>query len=86
MREHAAEVQLCYEGRLREVKGEFRGNVAFKVEIVLGVVKSVKVVEDTLRDPPVTDCIAARIKDWKFRVAIDEVEVTFPFEFRPRAP
>ncbi|MBL8954362.1 MAG: AgmX/PglI C-terminal domain-containing protein [Myxococcaceae bacterium] len=84
MREHAAEVQLCYEGRLREVKGDFRGNVAFKVEIVLGVVKSVKVVEDTLRDQATTDCIAGRIRDWQFRVALDEVEVTFPFVFKER--
>ncbi len=84
MREHAAEVQLCYEARLREVKGDFRGNVAFRVEIAQGAVKAVKIAEDTLHDPPVTDCISARIAEWKFRVANDEVEVTFPFVFKER--
>jgi len=82
MREHAAEVQLCYEARLREVKGDFRGQVAFRVEIAQGAVKSVKAVEDTLHDAPVTDCISARIAEWKFRVANEEVEVTFPFVFK----
>jgi hypothetical protein len=84
MKEHTPEVQLCYESRLHEVKGEFHGTLALTVEIENGDAKSVKISEDTLRDPPVADCVAARVAAWKFRPSTEAVEVTFPFVFKER--
>jgi hypothetical protein len=82
LREHQAEVQLCYESRLHEVKGDFRGTVSLTIEIEAGHVTKTKVNEDTLHDPPVTDCVTARVQSWQFRPSSEGLEVTFPFVFK----
>ncbi|MBK7863368.1 MAG: AgmX/PglI C-terminal domain-containing protein [Archangiaceae bacterium] len=82
LKEHQAEVQLCYEARLREVKGDFRGKIGVSVSIENGEAKNVSVVEDTLRDPPVSECLVARLQAWRFRPSEEAVEVVFPFVFK----
>jgi hypothetical protein len=84
LKEHQPEVQLCYESRLHEIKGDFHGTVAVSVAIENGEAKTVAVSEDTLHDPPVADCLAERVRSWKFRPSSEAVDVVFPFVFKER--
>lgn len=84
IKEHQPEVQLCYEARLHEVKGEFHGTVAVTVDLEGGEAKNPTVSEDTLHDPPVSDCVVARVASWRFRPSTEAVQVVFPFVFKER--
>src|SRR5438094_277190 len=83
----ASEFQ-CPSGASAEAKGagiECVGR-AGKRELLMttkkGEVNQVQPIEDTLHDPPVSDCIVARINDWKYRPANEEVDVAYPFVFK----
>jgi FHA domain len=83
--EHRAQIRTCYETQLTT-----RPNLAGKLVSAwtidpAGVVTEAHTQESTLRDHPVENCVAAKIRTWRFPIPKGggEVFVTYPFIFTP---
>lgn len=80
-------LQNCYNRALRTNPG-ISGKMTYTIAIsVMGAVTSVRVDEDTVRDPSVTTCTTAKIKGWRFPTegAEESAEVTFTVVFSGEA-
>jgi hypothetical protein len=79
-----AAFENCYENSLRRdsrIKGRIL--VALSVE-ANGRVASAKITESTIKDEPVMDCIASRLRQLKFPPLGEEVDLTVPMALVPR--
>jgi len=83
--EHRAQIRTCYETQLTT-----RPNLAGKLVSAwtidpAGVVTEAHTQESTLRDRTVENCVASKIKTWRFPIPKGggEVFVTYPFIFTP---
>jgi FHA domain len=83
--EHRAQIRTCYETQLTT-----RPNLAGKLVSAwtidpAGVVTEAHTQESTLRDRTVENCVAAKIRTWRFPIPKGggEVFVTYPFIFTP---
>ena len=76
-------IQACYERALM-TNPTMSGRIAFDWTVATnGRVKNVRVRSSTLENPKVANCIAKKIKRWKFpRPKGGEATITFPFLFR----
>jgi hypothetical protein len=83
IRRNQGQVRYCYELALQK-DPKLAGRLAVRFVIQAdGKVKEAKVVENTLADPLVGQCVAARMLSWTFPApkAGGEVVVTYPFKF-----
>jgi hypothetical protein len=83
--EHRAQIRTCYETQLNT-----RPNLAGKLVSAWtidqsGTVTEAHTQESTLRDHTVEQCVASKIKTWRFPIPKGggEVFVTYPFIFTP---
>ena len=83
--EHRAQIRTCYETQLTT-----RPNLAGKLVSAwtidpAGMVTEAHTQESTLRDRTVENCVASKIKTWRFPIPKGggEVFVTYPFIFTP---
>lgn len=77
-------IQRCYQDALLEVPDlSGRIAVAFTVEAVDGVGRMVesRIDDDTLRDGPMSDCVARSVQALQFDPPDDRMSVTWPFVF-----
>ena len=82
----AADLRRCYE-HARSEHPALAGTLVLELAVTAeGTVRSAEVVESTLDDALVTDCIAAEVRLWHFPSSAGEVHVRYPFELRPGAP
>lgn len=82
----AADLRRCYE-RARAEHPALAGTLVLELTITAdGTVRSAEVVESTLDDALVTDCIAAEVRLWHFPSSAGEVHVRYPFALRPGPP
>ena len=77
------QIRACYEMELK-----VNPSLAGRVEVVWtvnpdGSVSGVTVDSNTTGSTTLADCIARRIKRWRFPVTEDEFEITYPFNFYP---
>ncbi|MBK8263657.1 MAG: AgmX/PglI C-terminal domain-containing protein [Nannocystis sp.] len=87
IRRRMSALQNCYNRALRTNPG-ISGKMTYTIAIsVMGAVTSVRVDEDTVRDPSVTTCTTAKIKGWRFPTegAEESAEVTFTVVFSGEA-
>jgi hypothetical protein len=83
--DHRAQIRTCYETQLTT-----RPNLAGKLISAwtineAGTVTEVHTAESTLHDRSVEDCVASKIKTWRFPIPKGggEAAVTYPFIFTP---
>jgi outer membrane biosynthesis protein TonB len=82
----AADLRRCYERALSEHAG-LAGTLVLELAITAeGTVRSAQVVESTLDEGLVTDCIAAEVRLWHFPSSSGEVHVRYPLELRATLP
>ena len=82
---HMNEVHFCYERQLAQ-KPDLQGRVAVQFTIAgTGAEKKSKVVNSTVNDKKVEDCIANAVRRWTFPQPCDgeETTVTYPFQLNP---
>ncbi len=82
--ENKAQIRYCYELELQRNQS-LEGRVAMKwVIAATGSVATVKVKESTINNPNVENCIANKIKTWRFPPPAGGgiVEVNYPFIFK----
>ncbi len=85
IRQHSGELRACYERELNRTK-DISGRVVVQWTInPKGEVKKVSIVESTLNNKNVEQCITNSIRHWRFPAPKDggEVDVKFPFTFSP---
>jgi len=83
--DHRAQIRTCYETQLT-VKPSLAGKLVSAWTIdQSGVVTEAHTQESTLRDHAVENCVAQKIKTWRFPIPKGggEVFVTYPFIFTP---
>lgn len=83
IRRRMSALQNCYNRALRTNPG-LSGKMTYTISIsVMGTVTTVRVDEDTVRDPSVQSCTVAKIKGWRFPTdgAEEPAEVTFSVVF-----
>lgn len=84
VRRYAAGIQFCYENELKRNPG-LRGKLVFSLTVdAAGRVTDVRVVENGLAAPAVSDCALAQMREWKFPAVASGI-TTFraPFMFTP---
>jgi len=83
--EHRAQIRTCYETQLN-AKPNLAGKLVSAWTIDQGgAVTEAHTQESTLRDHTVEQCVASKIKTWRFPIPKGggEVFVTYPFIFTP---
>src|SRR6266851_2036872 len=83
--EHRAQIRTCYETQLN-AKPDLAGTLVSAWTIdQSGAVTEAHTQESTMRDHTVEQCVASRIKTWRFPIPKGggEVFVTYPFIFTP---
>src|SRR5713226_4698159 len=83
--EHRAQIRTCYETQLN-AKPDLAGKLVSAWTIdQSGAVTEAHTQESTMRDHTVEQCVASRIKTWRFPIPKGggEVFVTYPFLFTP---
>jgi len=81
---HAAEIRYCYEAAmLRRPDLEGKLAIAFTIGNI-GSVLSSRVLQSSMDDPRLGDCVLAKLASWKFPKPKGgiEVPVTYPFVFK----
>src|SRR5207253_11075099 len=85
LHEHRAQIRTCYETQLNS-KPNLAGKLVSAWTIDQGgTVTEAHTQESTLRDHTVEQCVASKIKTWRFPIPKGggEVFVTYPFIFTP---
>jgi hypothetical protein len=83
--DHRAQIRTCYETQLTN-KPNLAGKLVSAWTInEAGTVTEVHTAESTLHDRTVEDCVASKIKTWRFPIPKGggEAAVTYPFIFTP---
>ena len=83
--DHRAQLRTCYETQLTN-KPKLAGKLVSGWTInEAGSVTEVHTAETTLHDNTVEDCVASKIKSWRFPIPKGggEAQVTYPFVFTP---
>ena len=83
---HRAEIRACYDAALQR-NPSLRGKVVVAFTIAYeGYVKTASVKESTLGDSGLDNCIASRVKTWKFpkpEAPVDTEVTAYPFYLNP---
>lgn len=85
IREHRREIRACYEGELqRDTSLEGRVLVGFVISPD-GAVAGARITESSLNNSTVEDCVARRVRQWRFPEPRGggTVNVNYPFVFSP---
>ena len=83
-RHRTVQIQACYERQLKH-NPSLEGKLALRVEVDReGRVTRVSLDSDTFLDPKVGQCAVGAVQRWHFPAPGSEVEVVYPFQFRPR--
>jgi hypothetical protein len=78
------EMEACFEQATKQAKEPLGGKMTLEVQLERGGnVTAVKLVEDTVDDQKMTDCVRARLLAWRLPVdpGIDPAPVTFTMVF-----